>query len=311
MPNIRGSEIESLIALLQERDVKFYHACQYVDFKTYLRLDGIPSRNVLELSRLPYTQFDTDQVDKENDVWNLVFGNLQDFGVAFAQGRRSENTAPTPNPYGPILLIFNPEIFKEAIDVAICLRSAGGMNFNRDVEGLANDCVNRIFKYENIDNAPNQYAKSYVAFGNTLRQRFNDNNAMTPEVSCNVINQKLSFNHLIRIIVDPYVINNQSLIEKVRTLKNQYGLNGVLWERRYRKGEKRFQMKQELANILLSELVTISQIIQNENYSEDIRKWALRIQKGNITFFYNRFAKYLRTGTLLELRDESQEDMSF
>ena len=41
--------------------------------------------------------------------------------------------------------------------------------------------------------------------------------------------------------------------------------------------------------------------VDNQNNSENIRDWARRIQNGNVTFFYNRFARYLRTGTLLEL----------
>jgi len=308
MPTIGGSEIENLIALFNERGVKFYHACQYKDFKTYLELGGIPSRNVMEQSSLPYTPFDTDNVDRNNYVWNMVFGNLQDFGVAFAQGQRNDNTAPTPNPYGPILLILNPEVYIEATDIAICLRSAGGMNFNRDTEALPDtETVNRIFEYENVDDAPNQYARSYVAFSGTLRERFNNNNAMTPEVSCAVENEILSFNHLLRIIIDPYVINNQSLAARVRSLKNQYGLNGVAWERLYRQGENRLEMKQELANMLLHEFVSIQQIIQNEDNSQNLRDWATRIEKGNMTFFYNRFAKYLRTGTILELNDEGDQ----
>jgi len=310
MPTVRDAEIENLIALFNGRGVKFYHACQYKDFKTYLEIGGVPSRNVMEQSGLPYTPFDTDEVDRNNYVWSMVFGNLQDFGVAFAQGQRNDYTAPTPNPYGPILLIFNPAILREAEDVAICLRSAGGMNFNRDNEALPNtESVNRIFEYENVEEAPNEYSRSYVAFAGTLRERFNDNNAMTPEVSCGVENEKLSFNQLFRIVVDPYVINNQSLSAKVRSLRNQYGLNGVVWERLYRQGENRIEMKQELANILLQEFVTIPQIIQNEDNSEDLRDWAKRIQRGNMTFFYNRFGRYLRTGTVFELNDEGEQEV--
>lgn len=308
MPTISGAEIDSVIALFNERGVKFYHACQYKDFKTYLDLGGIPSRNVMEQSNLPYTPFDTDNVDKNNYVWKMVFGNLQDFGVAFAQGQRNENTAPTPNPYGPILLILNPEVLMEAADIAICLRSAGGMNFQRDNEALPDaETVNRIFEYENLDDAPNQYAKSYIAFSGTLRERFNNINAMTPEISCAVENEILSFNQLIRIIIDPYVINNQGLVAKVGSLKNQYGLNGVVWERLYRQGENRFAMKQDLANLLLHGFVDIQQVIQNEGNSEDLRDWARRIHRGNMTFFYNRFVRYLRTGTILELNGEGDQ----
>lgn len=305
MPTIKGTEIENLIALFNKRGVKFYHACQYKDFKTYLNLGGLPSRNAME--NLPYTLFDTDKADRVNCVWNMVFGNLQDSGSSFAKGRRNPNTAPTPNPYGPILLIFNPEIFREAADIAICLRSAGEKKFNRDNEALPNaETVNRIFKHEKISDAPNE--KSYIAFKDVLIERFSDNNAKTPEVSCAVQNEILSFNQLLKIIVDPYIINNQSLTTKVTSLENQYGLNGVVEERSYKWGEKRFEMKQELANLLLQEDVTIPQIIKKEELSEDLRDWATRIQgSSNMTFFYNRFRKYLKIGTILELKDEGEQ----
>lgn len=303
MATIQGEGIERLIGIFRERGVKFYHACQYKDFKTYLDLGGVPSRNLMEQSGLPYTIFDTDNTDRENEVWNKVFGNLQDFGYSFAQGQRNENTAPTPNPYGPILLIFNPEVFREATDVAICLRSTGGRDFNRENEALPNiEAVNRIFKYEDTNQAPNDYAKAYIKYQQALRETFGDPNAMTPEVSCIVPNGRFSFNHLFRVIIDPYIINSQNLKDKVLSLKIQHRLDGVVWKRLYREG--RMEMKQELANILLENFISIPELINAQNISDNLRDYATRIQRGNRTFFYNRFAKYLRTGTLLELNNE-------
>lgn len=296
-----------MITLFQNRGVKIYHACQYKDFKTYLDLGGVPSRNLMEQSGLSYTIFDTDNTDRENEVWNKVFGNLQDFWYSFAQGQRNENTAPTPNPYGHILLIFNPEVFREATDVAICLRSAGGREFNREKEALPNvEAVNRIFKYEDTNQAPNDYAKAYIKYQQALRETFGDPNAMTPEVSCIVTNERFSFNHLFRIIVDPYIINSQDLKEKVLSLKIQHRLNGVVRKRLYREG--RMEMKQELANILLENFISIPELINAQNISDNLRDYATRIQRGEMTFFYNRFAKYLRTGTLLELNNEGGQN---
>lgn len=301
MPTIRDLEIRKLITLLNNRGVSFYHACQFKDFKTYVELGGVPSRNLIEQSGLPYTPFDTDNTDRNNAVWNKVFGNLQDFGFAFAQGRHNPNTAPTPNPYGPILLIFNPEVFQETTDVAVCLRSAGGRNFDREHEALSIEFVNGIFEYENVDHAPNNYAKAYIKYASQLQQKFNDPNAQTPEVSCIVQSQLIMFKHLSSIIVDPYVINNTNLKNSVDQIKKQHRLPGTIWARRYKEG--RMEMKQELANLLVKEFVSITELVDNKNNSENIRDWARRIQNGNVTFFYNRFARYLRTGTLLELKN--------
>ncbi len=306
MPTIQGAEIEGLITLFNDRGVKFYHACQFKDFKTYIELGGVPSRNLMEEEDLPHTPFDTDDTDRNNAVWNKVFGNLSDFGFGFAQGHRNENTAPTPNPYGPVLLVFNPEVFREATDVAICLRSAGGRDFNRENEALATaEIVNQIFEHEDITQAPNDYAKAYIKFSNALRERFGDPHAMTPEVSCIVPNERLSFEHLCGIKVDQYTINGQNLIEQIRQLKIENNLNGWITLRRYNEG--RMEIKQELANLLLPNIVTIPAIINDGNNSENLRDWATRIQRGRITWQYDRFARYLRTGTLLELDAIPQE----
>ena len=311
MTTIRGAEIENLITLFNTRGVKFYHACQYKDFKTYLKIVGVPSRNIMEQRGLPYTPFDTDENDRNNSVWDMVFGNLSDSGTSFAYGKIKDTTAPTPNPYGPILLAFKPEVFREAEDVAICLRSAGAKDFNRENEALPNiESVNRIFKHENIEDAPNEYSRSYVAFSDTLKERFRGRNEWKPEVSCATENEILSFNQLFKIIVDPYVINNQSLIEKIRVLKKQYSLNISIDERTYTQGENRFETMQELANLLLQEpaTVTIQQIIQNHDQTSDsLRDWATRIQTGNVSFSYDRFVNYLKIGTLLDLAKESEQ----
>lgn len=302
MTTITGPEIEKIINLFNKRGVKFYHACQYKDFKTYIELCGVPSRNLMEQSGLPYTPFDTDETDKTSAVWNKVFGNLQDFGFSFAGGQRNPRTAPTPNPFGPVLFIFNPEVFREAKDIAICLRSAGGRNFNRENEALPTATeVNRIFLYEEIEDAPNGYARANIKFTAGLREEFNDPGAKTPEVSCIVENERFSFNHLCNIMIDPYVINNQNLFQKVRKIKNENGLHGRIEARTYSEGQ--FRIIQELANFILQDIISIPQIIENKNCSENLWNWATKIQTGNIIYQFDRFAGYLRIGTILELNE--------
>jgi len=128
------------------------------------------------------------------------------------------------------------------------------------------------------------------------------------EVSCIVENERLSFAHLDKIIVDPYVINGQILRDKINTIKRNNHLNGVVWARLYKREETRMEMKQELANLLVESFVSIPQLIQNQNISAELKDYAERIQRGEMTFFYNRFAKYLRTGTLLELHNEGPQN---
>ena len=113
---INYDEIQSLVTLLQKRQTLINHACQLIDFESYLALGGIPSRALLADSKLPFTPFETDTIDKENRVWDKVFGNLAEFGEIFANGKPWP-----PTVYGPIQLQLNPEVLLEASDVAVCL----------------------------------------------------------------------------------------------------------------------------------------------------------------------------------------------
>jgi hypothetical protein len=74
-----GADIEGVVSNLQARRARLYHACQLVDFSSYLRLGGIPSRGRMEQAGLPFTPFWSDASDRAAGVWDLVFLNLEDF----------------------------------------------------------------------------------------------------------------------------------------------------------------------------------------------------------------------------------------
>lgn len=309
MPTFTGEEKNKIIALLNEREVKFYHACQYKDFKAYAQLGGIPSRLLMEQSQLDFTAFDTDNADHTNRVWDKVFGNLQDSGMPFAHGKINPQNAPTPNAFGPILLMFNPEVFEEATDVAICLRSAGGENFNREIESLSTvSDVNKLFQLEDISKASgdNPFEKSNLKFTGALKKVFNNPHAATPEVSCSVPGQLLSFNHLWGVRVDPYEINKLHLFDQVRSIKFDKNIDGWIKPRSYA-DDMRLRIKQELGVLLIDSLITLPEIIAHPTASDDLKDWANRLQVAGRGFYFNRFAKYLRNGTILKLKEESEE----
>jgi hypothetical protein len=303
MPTIRGEEVTELIDLFNQRGVKFYHACQLKDFETYLQLGGIPSRLLMQTERLPYTAFETDEIDQQNRVWDMVFGNLSDFGYAFANGNWRENTAPIPTVYGPILLITSPDIFREANDVAICLRSAGGRAFNRERESRGIGEVERIFTHS-IESAPTIYARAYIKYSNDLRKEFNDNNAMSPEISCIVDNQRLSLNYIERIIVDRYHIEGQPLREHVLRLA-MGELIQPIWERRPYKDE-RIVIINEVISLIRNEVPSLNNLIENQLLSDYTRDWANRIRLSGNEYQYLRYARYLREGTLLHILERNE-----
>lgn len=288
--------------MFNARGLKIYHACQYKDFKTYIELDGVPSRNLMTKRSLPFTSFETDEDDKSNGVWDKVFGNFSDSGNAFAKGQRNENAAPTPNPFGPVLFVFNPQVLLEVDDIAICLRSAGAKYFNRKAEALPTlDDIHDMFKHPNIEKVPNSRENSYIADSNTLQNRFNDKKAKTPELSCSCQNELFGLQHLHKITVDEYRIDGVSLCEKVDQIKKESGVCGELNTRNYKPGKK--EIKQELADLLLNDLVTLEQIVSFDA-SDGLKDWANRIIRSNNSLPYTRFAKYLRDGTLLEIRGQ-------
>lgn len=297
MPLITGEEIARLVELFEQRNVKFYHACQYKDFKSYLHLGGVPSRELLNQRRLNYTRFDTDNRDQTNAVWSKVFGNLSDFGAPFFSA--DDNTASVPPPYGPILLVFNPRVFMQANDVAICLRSAGGLNFDRARESLgsAND-VNNIFRHVDINSMVNPRERSYIKYNSELQQTFGLSNASSPEVSCSTNTGVLSFDELSDIKVDPYVLENTSLVQLVSNLANRSNLNANINER-YMRTDRKGEFISIMANLLSESEITVNDILNNMLLPEFMRDYAIRIQTH--AYQFNRFARYLREGTILEV----------
>jgi len=308
MATITGNEKNRLVTLLNKRGVKIYHACQFKDFKTYLELNGIPSRNLMQKSGLSYTAFDTDDVDKTNGVWHQVFANLSDFGQGFSTGARNENTAPTPNPYGPILFEFSPEILLESNDIAICLRSAGGRNFNRDEESLKSaEEVNKIFKYENVDEAPDSNSKSYIKFSHELKSRYSDPLAMNPELSCMLDSEKFPLTHIERIVVDPYRVNWLNLVVLAQNIGRQFDPYLSIQKRGYK--TNRLDIQQEIADFAIDGCTSIPDIACRNDTSDSLRDYISRIQRSrNMEFFFDRFIKYLLHGTLLEMRNENNID---
>ena len=182
-----------------------YHACQLIDFESYLHLGGIPSRALLESKQVKFTEFQTDATDRKNSVWDKVFVNLADFGESFARGDKS-----VPNPYGPILFQILPSALLEASDVAICLRSAGAQGFNREEEALRTvEEIDRLFLHPSNVHPP--FKKHLIKFGDKLEEEFEDPNAQTPEISCTVSGGVLPIQKVRFVRVDPYTVSGQSL----------------------------------------------------------------------------------------------------
>lgn len=313
MPLLRGEELEQVICHLEQRGVHLYHACQLRDFRAYLKLAGIPSRQVMEESGLPYTSFVTDTADHQNGVWSKVFGNLSDFGFGFARAEwRRQDTAPIPNPYGPILLEMRPAVLREADDLAVCLRSAGGNQFDRDAESLGTLAdVARLFVNEFDPNE--RYANTHVKYSDALRQEFADRvkpatvagwGTLNPELSCTVGIGRLSFAKLYRVVVDKYETNDLALADVVTRDMRAAGIQAPVLLREYRPAGGRERILGDLTRVLSARPMTIDAFLAAADLSEEALEWGRRVLRGNLGWMFERFATYLHGGTLAALRQE-------
>lgn len=296
MPLIKNGEILRLIELFNQRGVKLHHACQLKDFKAYIQLGGVPSRNLMESSKSSFTKFDTDEIDQKNVVWTKVFANLSDFGRNFARLGGEEFKA-VPNPYGPIQLLFAPEALNESTDVAICLRSAGANDFHREKESLGSvDDVIRIFAYEEYSD---DWKKPLVKFRPALIKEFDFEKATSPEVSCTIPDEVISFKYLSGMIVDPYVGREHSLINIVKTITEENKFHISPTKRSY--VPDRFNIFTEINTLFQNEISELESIVKREETSDELKSWLNRVIENGSDYNFRRYAKYLIEGTISEL----------
>ena len=292
----KNHDIPLLIDLLEKQEVKIYHACQLKDFRSYLKIGGIPSRQFLENMSLPFTQFASDKNDRVNGDWDKVFVNISDFGKFFGQG-----SIAVPNVYGPILFQLSPKILGEAVDVAVCLKSAGSTGFCREDESL-----NSISDVERLFKEPN---KPWAKKPQELQVEFDlAKKPSNPEISCTVEGSRLSLNFVELIRVDSYALQSQTLTAFVKEI-----VSSSNWS--FTKIYERDQcpiFTKEIANLLFEKgnPVKLSECINNGNISQKFRSWTQEISSQNLEYQFNNFINYLFEGTIVVMKEESN-DSSF
>ncbi|MBU0525750.1 MAG: hypothetical protein KKC24_05795 [Gammaproteobacteria bacterium] len=274
------SEINAIRDELALRQTKLFHACQLQDFRSYIELGGIPSRNKLSNSNLSFTVFDTDPIDKKHQLWDKVFGNFSDFGNNFSR----PPSKSFPNPYGPIQIILNPTAFDDVSDLAISLRSAGSKNFDRENECLKTSSEFKLL-YANVEIMGNATDKFY-AFGNTLNERFKRTDCTSPEFNCTVPDEIVPFKHWAYIVVDNCYYGNELLINEVSKLTSK-----KTFLRKY--GEGRAELILELSQLTKTYDCSKATLLGNPNASENLKTFISELNE----FHYNRFIKYLTIGT--------------
>lgn len=290
-------QIEALVEFFNQRGVTLYHSCQLKDFGSYLKLGGIPSRQLLSDCKLPFTKFETDSIDQKNGVWDKVFLNLQDFGAIFASGKIG-----VPTVYGPITFAISPEALRTASDVAICLRSAGISGFQREAESLKTiEEVNRLFC--DID----RYACNRTSLKNRsqLRKAFgvkSTDYVSFPEISCTVPEGKLSLDFTYYLLIDPYHFNDKLLIDVVQTrLSTEAGRYAPFKVIQRSARDARYTSYNEIAAIVQKGVNNLEDFL-NERLSRDLHSLLKQIQRSpEKKTQWRRYTKYFLEGTLQEL----------
>lgn len=290
-----GDKIEALVDLFDQREVSLLHSCQLIDFQSYIRLGGIPSRKLLEDCHLAFTKFETDCLDRTNGVWDKVFLNLQDFGAIFASGSMG-----VPTVYGPITVAMSPSVLRSATDVAICLRSAGISGFQREYESLQTiEEVKRLF-YHDINN--HTANRSALKNRQQLRKEYGIKAAdyiSYPEISCTVPESKLSLSFTRYLLVDPYRFGDKSLKEIVEDKLSLEKIPVKVLGRSAR--QNRYELYDEISAIVQKEINTIDDFLK-EDVSPNLRALLKRLQtNSNHRTQWRRYTKYLLEGTLREL----------
>jgi len=293
MRMLESDRIPELVRLFTKRDVHLYHACQYKDFCSYLALHGVPSRKQLEEEGLAMTGFTSDRNDRQNDVWDKIFLNLQDFGQIFSRGRSG-----VPTPYGPILFRFEPAALYQMTDIAICLRSAGAADFDREREALKSiEDVDRIFPFPADDarGEPPHGRTAVVKFGSRLQEEFG-RDAGSVEISCTTPDGVLSFNYLEDILVDPYDIQGRRLTSLVNDTIQKAGFSMSVKERDPGVGSERYQYLLRGAG---PRPIRPTKLVRDVD-DRWMQVWAQTIARrdGEVLYNYERYLQYLYEGTV-------------
>lgn len=262
---------------LIEKEAKFYHAINYSDFGEYCKNGAILSRQLLSTSYPKFTKFFSDRIDIEKGVWGRTFGNLNDIGRYFWSFENS-----TPNAYGPITIVLRKESWRALRDIAITKRTITSVK-------------NEKITHENVENI-------FEEFNGHFRLK---SGYTGTEVSSS--NSKIEFDNIAYLLIDPMIINGQSLKQHVSNLIKDTGLlnNGItanqIKERSVYNEKQKDRISEliEWSQILKGRLIDKNESLENtlpENLNDwfhNIDDWKKGILASWLTYIYNGTISHL------------------
>ena len=267
-------------------NIPTFVACQLADFEAFLKIDGVPSRGYQERAGLPPTPQVTDVSDKAKGLWDLVFASMQDLGSNFHSNGR------VPNPYGPILLVIDPQWLSGVQDASVALLSGGYAKFQRDKHSIPLTRLEEVFVYPYTDSPE---IRSRTDLQKLFGQEIAHSN---PELSALLPDGYIPLNNIMRIIVDPYLIGEVSLLSRCEALLKYYNKPIVITERSIPSRE----FFVELGEAVNKGCNESRDFVMHQWRMNDVQNWANSLHTSVWAYQVERWAAYLRVGTIEQLK---------
>lgn len=201
-----------LAAVLIAKNVHFFHAMNLRDFSAYCRSRSLLSRTEMIESDPDYTEFWSDEIDSQRGVLSRVFGNVYDFAAIFARAR----DASSPNIYGPVTLVFSPEVYEEMVDIVLTQRSIVELE-----DPWRASALNDVQIDEMLEGS---------VYGDAIAAPYS-----FTEVSC--ANPWLEWRHLKEVVVEPLVVGEVDLVGWVQQEVVRHQISVPVRARRYSNAE--------------------------------------------------------------------------
>ncbi len=276
------STIPDAIQLLERRQASLWHACQLIDLAAYLQLGGIGSRAMLERNELTFTPMASDGSDRRQGVWDRVFCSLEDIGHGFASG-----SSMTPNAFGPIVLQLAPSVLADATEATFSIGAA--------TDGLSDPAaLDGLFQYDADAGFPRS---TWAAFGERLRDALPAAEAKSVEVLVSPRRDVLHLRHVVAVWVDPVTLGETQLIDMVAGLSESAGVP-LRIRRRTLLSAGRADVWHEIVRLVEPGERPLIQLMNRADTSAAFRQWARDLHASRLDWLWDRFARYLREGTL-------------
>ena len=147
-----------------------------------------------------------------------------------------------------------------------------------------------------------------IRFGDNLREAFgNKRQVKSVEINCTIPSGRLPFKYVEQVKVDPYTTNRGSklqnlVIDECLSPDHDY-MNGRIHPRDARLARK--PLYDELAKFIMSNNeLSLQSLLNAQSISPFMKVWAESIRGSDSEFQFDRYAEYLKQGTLNDIYDK-------